>query len=130
MANNKMLVDNKKLLGKISIQATFNNTILSLSSSEGNVVGWASGGSVGYKGSQRGSAQAAQLAGETIGVKSLKNGFKHVYVTVKGLGPGRLSALKGLRKSQLVIHYLEDKTSVPFGGCRPRKSRRLKSKRR
>ena len=112
--------------GVVYIQATFNNTIVTLSDPEGRAVSWASAGSVGFKGSRKGTPYAAQQAAVTAaGVARDQYGMKSVEVRVKGPGAGRESAVRALATAGLHINAIKDVTPIPHNGCRPPKRRRV-----
>jgi small subunit ribosomal protein S11 len=112
--------------GVVSIQATFNNTLITLADPDGRAVSWASAGSVGFKGSRKGTPYAAQQAAMTAaGVARDQYGMKSVEVRVKGPGAGRESAVRALAAAGLHINAIKDVTPVPHNGCRPPKRRRV-----
>ena len=111
--------------GKAFIQSTFNNTIISLTDPQGNVIGWGSAGTVGFKGSRKGTAFAAQRASETAARKAMDHGLRQVEVYIKGPGAGREVAIRSLQASGLNITSIRDVTPAPHNGCRPPKSRRV-----
>jgi small subunit ribosomal protein S11 len=112
--------------GVVCIQATFNNTIITLTDPDGRAVSWSSAGSVGFKGSRKGTPYAAQQAAMTAaGVARDQYGMKSVEVRVKGPGAGRESAVRALASSGLHINAIKDVTPVPHNGCRPPKRRRV-----
>ena len=112
--------------GVVSIQATFNNTLITLADPDGRTVSWASAGSVGFKGSRKGTPYAAQQAAMTAaGVARDQYGMKSVEVRVKGPGAGRESAVRALASAGLHINGIKDVTPVPHNGCRPPKRRRV-----
>ena len=112
--------------GVACIQATFNNTLITLTDPDGHTVSWASAGSVGFKGSRKGTPYAAQQAAVTAaGVARDQYGMKSVEVRVKGPGAGRESAVRALATSGLHINAIKDVTPVPHNGCRPPKRRRV-----
>ncbi|MCX5749398.1 MAG: 30S ribosomal protein S11 [Candidatus Saganbacteria bacterium] len=111
--------------GTAHIKATFNNTIISLTDSKGNVAAWASAGNVGFKGTKKGTPFAAQLAAETVAKKAIDMGMKEVNVVVKGPGSGRETAIRALQATGLDITSIKDVTPIPHNGCRPRKRRRV-----
>jgi small subunit ribosomal protein S11 len=112
--------------GVVSIQATFNNTLITLADPDGRTVSWASAGSVGFKGSRKGTPYAAQQAAMTAaGVARDQYGMKSVEVRVKGPGAGRESAVRALAAAGLHIDAIKDVTPVPHNGCRPPKRRRV-----
>lgn len=107
------------------IQATFNNTLVSISDPEGNVIGWASAGKAGFKGSRKGTPFAAQLAGKEAGSIARDLGVRTVDVLVKGPGGGRESAIRALQSTGINVNSIKDITPIPHNGCRPRKRRRV-----
>ncbi|HCZ12242.1 MAG TPA: 30S ribosomal protein S11 [Nitrospiraceae bacterium] len=111
--------------GAAHIQTTFNNTIISITDQTGNVVAWSSAGSLGFKGSRKGTPFAAQIASETAAKKAMEMGLKHVDVYVKGPGAGRETAIRALQSAGLEITLIKDVTPVPHNGCRPPKKRRV-----
>ena len=111
--------------GHAYIQATFNNTIVTISDTEGNVVCWSSAGALGFKGSRKGTPFAAQQASVTAGNKARDMGMRTVEVSVKGPGSGRDSAIRGLQNAGLEIRAIRDVTPIPHNGCRPPKKRRV-----
>ncbi|MBN2135776.1 MAG: 30S ribosomal protein S11 [Acidobacteria bacterium] len=111
--------------GFVFINATFNNTIISASDAEGNIVSWASGGTSGFKGSRKGTSFAAQVAAQNVAKKAADMGMKSVEVHVKGPGSGRESAIRALQAVGLEVRVIKDTTPIPHNGCRPRKKRRV-----
>jgi len=112
--------------GVVNIQATFNNTIVTLTDPDGRTVSWSTAGSVGFKGSRKGTPYAAQQAAMTAaGVARDQYGMKSVEVRVKGPGAGRESAIRALASAGLHINAIKDVTPVPHNGCRPPKRRRV-----
>ncbi|MBD3673628.1 MAG: 30S ribosomal protein S11 [Planctomycetaceae bacterium] len=111
--------------GIAHIKATFNNTIVTMSDMNGEVLAWATAGSVGFKGSRKSTPFAAQRAAETVAERSAKMGMKEVEVKVNGPGSGRESAITGLQSSGISVRSIEDVTPLPHNGCRPRKRRRV-----
>ena len=111
--------------GAVHIQATFNNTIVTVSDVNGNTISWASAGELGFKGSRKSTPFAAQSASETAGRLAVDQGLKSVEVFVKGPGPGRESAIRALENVGLQITMIKDVTPVPHNGCRPPKRRRV-----
>ena len=111
--------------GAVHIQATFNNTIVTVSDVYGNTISWASAGELGFKGSKKSTPFAAQSASETAGRLAVDQGLKSVEVFVKGPGPGRESAIRALETVGLQITMIKDVTPVPHNGCRPPKRRRV-----
>ena len=111
--------------GVVNIRATFNNTIVSISDQEGNVLSWSSGGAKGFKGTRKGTPFAAQIAAEDAAKKAATMGMKSVQVFVKGPGPGREPAIRSLQSSGLRISFIRDITPLPHNGCRPPGRRRV-----
>jgi len=107
------------------IKATFNNTIVTITDLNGEVLCWASAGTVGFKGSRKSTPFAAQRAAETAAEKAAKFGVRELDVKVKGPGSGRESAITGLQTGGIVIKSIEDVTPLPHNGCRPPKRRRV-----
>ena len=111
--------------GVAHIQATFNNTIVTISDKQGNTLCWGSTGSAGFSGSKKATPFAAQVAAESAAKKAMSLGVKEVEVFVKGPGSGRESAIRALQAAGLVITLVRDVTPVPHNGCRPPKRRRV-----
>lgn len=112
--------------GQVHINATFNNTIITITDSQGGVIATASAGASGFRGSKKGTAYAAQVAIEkAISTAKQNNGFTKADVFVKGIGQGRDAAIRAIAAQNIVIDSIKDKTGVPHGGCRPRKARRM-----
>ncbi len=111
--------------GVAHIHSTFNNTIVSITDPVGNVVAWASAGSVGFKGSRKGTPFAAQLAAENAAKKASDVGMRALQVHVKGPGSGRESALRALQSVGFAVSVIKDVTPIPHNGCRPPKRRRV-----
>ena len=111
--------------GVVHIQSTFNNTIVTITDSGGNVVSWSSAGVQGFKGSRKSTPFAAQLAAEDAAKKAMEHGMKTVEVYVKGPGPGRESALRALQATGFNVTMIKDVTPIPHNGCRPPKRRRV-----
>ena len=111
--------------GAVHIQATFNNTIITITDMNGNAVSWASAGELGYKGSRKSTPYAAQMAAETAAKIAVDQGMKTVEVYVKGPGSGRESAIRALQSVGLEISLIKDVTPIPHNGCRPPKRRRV-----
>lgn len=111
--------------GAAHIQTTFNNTIISITDQTGNVISWSSAGSLGFKGSRKGTPFAAQMAAEAAAKKAMEMGLRHVDVYVKGPGSGRETAIRALQVIGLEITLIKDVTPVPHNGCRPPKRRRV-----
>ena len=113
------------LMGMISIQATFNNTIVTISATQGNAVSWASAGELGFRGSKKSTPFAAQSAAETAAKAAMEHGMKYVEVYVKGPGQGREAAIRALQTAGLEVTMIKDVTPIPHNGCRPPKRRRV-----
>jgi len=111
--------------GVVHIQATFNNTIISISDTLGNVLCWCTSGTKGFKGSKKGTPFAAQLAAETACKKAVEYGMKSVSVIVRGPGAGRESALRAIAHAGIRVSSIRDLTPIPHNGCRPPKKRRI-----
>ena len=107
------------------IQATFNNTIITITDLTGNVLAWSSAGTQGYKGSRKSTPFAAQLAAEDVARKAMEHGVKNVEVYIKGPGAGRESALRTLQAKGFNVSLIRDVTPIPHNGCRPPKRRRV-----
>ena len=112
-------------VGSAHIQATFNNTIVTITDQNGNVIAWSSSGGLGFKGSRKGTPYAAQMAAESAAKKAMYLGMKQLDVFVKGPGAGRESAIRALQAAGLDINLIKDVTPVPHNGCRPPKRRRV-----
>jgi len=111
--------------GAAYIQATFNNTIITITDQNGNVVTWASAGAQGFKGSRKGTPYAAQIAADAAAKKAINFGMRQIDVFVKGPGAGRESAIRALQVAGLAINLIKDITPVPHNGCKPSKRRRV-----
>ena len=111
--------------GVAHIKATFNNTIVTMTDVNGDVLCWATAGTVGFKGSRKSTPFAAQRAAETVAERAAKFGVREIEVKVKGPGSGRESAITGLQTSGLNIRTIQDVTPLPHNGCRPPKRRRV-----
>ncbi len=111
--------------GVAHIQATFNNTIVTITDKNGNAVSWASAGKVGFKGSRKSTPYAAQTAAETSAKEALAQGLKKVEVHVKGPGVGREAAVRSIQAAGLEVTAIKDVTPIPHNGCRPPKRRRV-----
>src|SRR5690625_1491765 len=107
------------------IHSTFNNTIVTITDLQGNVIGWSSAGALGFKGSRKSTPFAAQMAAETAAKEALEVGMKNLEVSVKGPGAGREAAIRSLQAAGLEITAIRDVTPVPHNGCRPPKRRRV-----
>ncbi len=112
-------------IGVANILATFNNTQVSITDMQGNVLGWSSAGRVGFKGSRKSTAFAAQQVAQDAARQAMSHGVREVEVRVKGPGSGRESAIRALQAIGLEISVIKDVTPVPHNGCRPRKKRRV-----
>ena len=111
--------------GVAHIQATFNNTLITISDLQGQTLCWSSAGAIGFKGSRKSTPYAAQRTAETVADKAKKLGMKELEIRIKGPGSGRESAIRGLQAAGLTIRAIEDVTPIPHNGCRPRKNRRV-----
>lgn len=111
--------------GIAHVRATFNNTLVTITDTNGDVLCWATAGTVGFKGSRKSTPFAAQRAAETCAERASKFGLKEIEVRVKGPGSGRESAITGLQTGGLSVRSIEDVTPLPHNGCRPRKKRRV-----
>ena len=111
--------------GNVYIQATFNNTIVTVTDLNGNAVSWASAGGLGFRGAKKSTPYAAQTAAETAAKKAMDYGLREVNVFVKGPGVGRESAIRTLGGLGLKVRSIRDVTPIPHNGCRPRKTRRV-----
>lgn len=111
--------------GVAHIHCTYNNTVVTITDLNGNVITWASSGTSGFKGSKKKTPFAAGLAAESAGKKAMENGMKKVEVEVKGMGQGRENAIRALQTAGLEVTGITDTTSVPHNGCRPPKRRRM-----
>lgn len=111
--------------GRAYVKSSFNNTIVTLTDPNGNVIAQSSSGANGFKGSRKSTPFAAQLAGETAARKAMDNGMQTVEVYVKGAGSGREAAVRALQATGLTVTAIRDVTPLPHNGCRPRKERRV-----
>jgi small subunit ribosomal protein S11 len=111
--------------GVAHIQATFNNTLVSIADPEGKVLAWSSAGRIGFKGSRKGTPFAAQVAAQNVGSMVKDLGMRTVDVLVKGPGAGRESAVRALQSTGIEVKSIRDVTPIPHNGCRPRKRRRV-----
>ncbi|HEB76782.1 MAG TPA: 30S ribosomal protein S11 [Nitrospirae bacterium] len=111
--------------GVAHVQTTFNNTIVTITDKNGNVVSWATAGSIGFKGSRKGTPYAAQIAAENASRRAIDMGMKQIDVYIKGPGAGRESAIRAIQATGLEINIIKDVTPVPHNGCRPPKRRRV-----
>ncbi len=111
--------------GRAYVRSTFNNTIITVTDTEGSVLAWASSGSVGFKGTKKGTPFAARLAAESAARKAVEYGMRRVDVYVKGPGSGRETAIRSLQSAGLEITSIRDVTPIPHNGCRPPRRRRI-----
>ena len=111
--------------GVVHVNASFNNTMITISDAQGNTISWSSSGTVGFKGSRKSTPYAAQMAAEDAGKKAMEHGMKTVEVEVTGPGSGRESALRALQAVGFQVTTIRDVTPIPHTGCRPRKRRRV-----
>ncbi len=111
--------------GRAYIQSTFNNTIVTVTDANGDVLSWASSGSVGFKGTKKGTPFAARLAAEAVARKAIEYGMRRVDVYVKGPGSGRETAIRSLQSAGLEVSSIRDITPIPHNGCRPPRRRRI-----
>ena len=112
-------------VGQAHIKSTFNNTIISITDPQGNVVAWNSAGTVGFKGSRKSTPFAAQMAAEQCAKTAQEHGVRKVSVFVKGPGSGREAAIRSLQAAGLEVNMIKDVTPIPHNGCRPPKRRRV-----
>ena len=127
MKKNKKNKKSKKFVesGKAHIQATFNNTIVTITDDDGNVLSWAAGGKEGFKGTRKGTPFAAQTAAEAAARRALDQGMRQIEVLVRGPGSGRETAIRALQVAGLEITLIRDVTPLPHNGCRRPKRRRV-----
>ncbi|MGI9379548.1 MAG: 30S ribosomal protein S11 [Methyloligellaceae bacterium] len=111
--------------GVAHVNATFNNTMITITDAQGNAISWSSAGAMGFSGSRKSTPYAAQVAAEDAGKKAQDHGMKTLEVEVKGPGSGRESALRALQSAGFQITSIRDVTAIPHNGCRPRKRRRV-----
>ena len=111
--------------GAVHINSTFNNTIVTITDTQGNAISWASAGELGFKGSKKSTPFAAQMAAETAAKAAMEHGLKTVEVYVKGPGQGREAAIRALSAAGLEVNMIKDVTPIPHNGCRPPKRRRV-----
>jgi len=111
--------------GVAHVNATFNNTVITISDAQGNAISWSSAGSQGFSGSRKSTPYAAQIAAEDAGRKAQEHGMKTLEIEVKGSGSGRESALRALQTVGFMVTAIRDVTPIPHNGCRPRKRRRV-----
>lgn len=112
-------------VGRAYIQSTFNNTIITLTDPQGNVLSWSSSGVVGFKGSRKSTAFAAQRAAEDVARKGMENGLRQIQIFVRGPGAGREAAIRSLQGAGLLVTTIRDVTPIPHNGTRPPKRRRV-----
>jgi len=125
MAVKKKKIKKNVPLGIAHVKATFNNTIVTITDLQGEVLAWCSSGVVGFKGSKKGTPFAAQQAAEYVAKMVAEYGVKEVDVQVKGPGSGRETAIRALQSMGINIRSIKDVTAIPHNGCRPRKRRRV-----
>ena len=131
MAKRKQNVRSKRKVkkhvevGVVHIRSTFNNTIITITDTQGNAISWATSGNLGFKGSRKSTPFAAQMAAETAAKVAMDNGMRTVEVNVKGPGAGREAAIRALQATGLEVTAIRDVTPVPHNGCRARKRRRV-----
>jgi small subunit ribosomal protein S11 len=111
--------------GVVHIHSTFNNTIVTITDYQGNVISWSSAGAMGFKGSRKGTPFAAQQAADSAAKKAMDHGLRSVQIFVRGPGAGRESALRALQSAGIAISLIKDVTPIPHNGCRPPKRRRV-----
>lgn len=111
--------------GVVHIKSSFNNTIVTITDTQGNVIAWASSGNVGFKGSKKSTPYAAQLAAETAARRAMEHGLRKVDVVVKGPGSGRETAIRSIQQVGIEVSGIKDVTPVPHNGCRQSKRRRV-----
>jgi len=111
--------------GKAYIQSTFNNTIITITDMQGNVVAWGSSGTAGFKGSRKGTPYAAQLAARDAAQRAMNDGLRRVEVYIKGPGSGREAAIRALQATGITVAAIRDVTPIPHDGCRPKGRRRV-----
>ena len=111
--------------GRAYVRSSFNNTIITITDSDGAVLAWASCGSVGFKGTKKGTPFAARLAAESVARKAVEHGMRRVDVYVKGPGGGRETAIRSLQSAGLEVSSIRDITPIPHNGCRPPRRRRI-----
>ncbi len=111
--------------GIVHIQSTFNNTLVTITDTNGNTIAWASSGGVGFKGSRKSTPFAAQMAGEQAAKAAMEHGLREVECMVKGPGSGREAAIRSLQAAGLEVNMIKDVTPIPHNGCRPPKRRRV-----
>jgi small subunit ribosomal protein S11 len=112
-------------VGRAYVQSTFNNTVITLTDPNGNVISWASAGTVGFKGSRKSTPYAAQVAADNAARRAMDHGLRQVEVLVRGPGSGREAAIRSLQGAGLQVSSIRDVTPIPHNGCRPPKRRRV-----
>ena len=125
VVRNKKKVSKNVVAGVAHIKSTFNNTLVTISDMNGNVISWASAGEMGFRGSRKSTPFAAQMAAETATKAAMEHGMKTVEVYVKGPGAGREAAIRALQATGLEVNSIKDVTPIPHNGCRPPKRRRV-----
>ena len=125
VVRNKKKVSKNIINGVAHIRSTFNNTIVTISDTEGNVLSWASAGELGFRGSRKSTPFAAQMAAETATKAAMEHGLREVECYVKGPGAGREAAIRSLQAAGLEVSMIKDVTPIPHNGCRPPKRRRV-----
>ena len=125
VVRNKKKVSKNVINGVAYMRSTFNNTIVTISDTEGNVLSWASAGGLGFRGSRKSTPFAAQMAAEEATKAAMEHGLKNVEVFVKGPGAGREAAIRALQAAGLEVNSIKDVTPIPHNGCRPPKRRRV-----
>lgn len=125
VVRNKKKVNKNVINGVAHIRSTFNNTIVTIADTEGNVLSWASAGGLGFRGSRKSTPFAAQMAAEEATKAAMEHGLKQVEVYVKGPGAGREAAIRALQAAGLEVNSIKDVTPIPHNGCRPPKRRRV-----
>ena len=125
VVRNKKKVSKNVINGVAHIRSTFNNTIVTISDTEGNVLSWASAGGLGFRGSRKSTPFAAQMAAEEATKAAMEHGLKNVEGFVKGPGAGREAAIRALQAAGLEVNSIKDVTPIPHNGCRPPKRRRV-----
>ena len=125
VVRNKKKVSKNVINGVAHIRSTFNNTIVTISDTEGNVLSWASAGGLGFRGSRKSTPFAAQMAAEEATKAAMEHGLKNVEVFVKGPGAGREAAIRALQAAGLEVNSIKNVTPIPHNGCRPPKRRRV-----
>jgi len=111
--------------GVAHVNASFNNTVITITDAQGNTIAWSSAGAMGFKGSRKSTPYAAQIAAEQAGRKAMEHGMKQLEIEVKGPGAGRESALRALQTVGFAVSTIRDVTPIPHNGCRPPKRRRV-----